>query len=195
VWGCRMGTPLTALGTSVLALLCERPMHPYEMYRLMMERYEDRIVKVRPGSLYHTVDRLARASLVEAVGTDRDGGRPERTTYRITAAGREAMSDWITGVLRAPANEYPCFPVALGEAHNLPRNVVIELLEARIEVLAARLAEDEALVAAAVDRVPEPHLLDAYYLFEMTRAELGWLRRLVERVETKELTWPTEDRA
>ena len=190
-----MSPSLSALGASILALLCERPMHPYEMYRLMMERYEDRIVKVRPGSLYHTVDRMAAASFVEAVGTDRCGGRPERTTYRITAAGREAMSGWITAVLRAPINEYPRFPVALGEAHNLPRNVVIELLGSRIAVLEAQLAEGEGLVADAADRVPEPHLLDAYYLFDMTRAELSWLRRLVERLDTKELTWPTEDRA
>ena len=82
---------VTPLGISVLALLVERPMHPYEMYRLLLERHEDRRVKIRPGSLYHTVDRMAESGLVEATGTERDGGRPERTTYRITDAESTAL--------------------------------------------------------------------------------------------------------
>ncbi|MFC7660239.1 hypothetical protein ACFQV8_33055 [Pseudonocardia benzenivorans] len=43
-------------------------------------------------------------------------------------------------------------------------------------------------------RVQEAHLLDNHYLIAMARAEIGWLTRLVERLETKELTWPSEDR-
>ena len=83
-----MPQALTPLGISALALLAERPMHPYEMYQLLMERSEDRVVKVRPGSLYHTVDRLAGQGYVRATGTGRAGNRPERTTYEITATGR-----------------------------------------------------------------------------------------------------------
>ncbi|BAS16724.1 transcriptional regulator protein [Arthrobacter sp. Hiyo8] len=44
---------LTPLGVAALALLVEAPMHPYEMYQLLMARHEDRLVKVRPGTLYH----------------------------------------------------------------------------------------------------------------------------------------------
>ena len=185
---------MTALGTSVLALLCEKPMHPYEMYRLMLERHEDRIVKIRPGSLYHTVARLADRSLVEAVGTDREGGRPERTTYRVTPAGREALRTWIAENLGAPVNEYPRFPVALGEAHNLPPHEAIALLRTRIDALQTDVDKAAPLIAAATSRTHEAHLLDSLYLIEMARAEIGWLTRLVERLETKELTWPSEDR-
>jgi DNA-binding PadR family transcriptional regulator len=71
---------LTPLAVSILALLAERPMHPYEMYSLMLERHQDWVVKVKPGSLYHTVDRLARDELVEVAGTERAGSRPERTS-------------------------------------------------------------------------------------------------------------------
>ena len=42
---------LTPLGLAALALLAERPMHPYEMYQTLVHRREDRNVKVRPGSL------------------------------------------------------------------------------------------------------------------------------------------------
>jgi DNA-binding PadR family transcriptional regulator len=185
---------VTPLGISVLALLAERPMHPYEMYRLLLERHEDRRVKIRPGSLYHTVDRMAEIGLVEATGTERSGGRPERTTYRITDAGREALAERIRTVLATPVNEYPQFPVALGEAHNLPRHEVIELLRARVRQIDAELTEAAALLRAATDRhVEDAYLLATHYLQEQRTTELHWLTDLIGRLERKELRWPNED--
>jgi DNA-binding PadR family transcriptional regulator len=184
---------LTPLATMMLASLNERPMHCYEMYRLMLERHEDRVVKVKPGSLYHAMDRLVAHGLAEAVGIDREGGRPERTTYRITDAGRAAMSTWVREGLAEPVNEYPRFPVAIGEAHNLPRAEVGELLRRRIATLQCELDEAAALLEKAADRQAlEVHLLDAHYMTEMTRAEIGWLSRLVTRVENEELAWPRQ---
>ncbi|WP_234997071.1 PadR family transcriptional regulator [Pseudonocardia thermophila] len=184
---------LTPLATSVLALLCERPMHPYEMYRLMIKRHEDRVVKLKPGSLYHTMDRLHAAGFVVATGTEREGARPERTTYAITSAGREALGEWVRTALAEPVNEYPRLPVALAEAHHLPRAEVIELLRTRIARVEAGLIEDEAIAGGArACGVPEVYVLDMDFRIETTRAELGWLRRLVSRLENEELTWPNE---
>ena len=59
---------LTPLAVAALALLAERPSHPYEMYQTLVQRSEDRLVKVRPGSLYHTVDRLEAHGFVRATG-------------------------------------------------------------------------------------------------------------------------------
>jgi DNA-binding PadR family transcriptional regulator len=187
-------TSVTPLGISVLALLAERPMHPYEMYRLLLERREDRRVKVRPGSLYHTVDRMAENGFVEAIGTERDGGRPERTTYRITDFGREALEERIRTLLATPVNEYPQFPVALGEAHNLPRQEVIELLTARTRRIEDELTESAAVLREAEERhVEEVYLLAARYLPELLKTELAWLTDLIGRLERKELRWPNED--
>ena len=51
--------PLAPQAILVLGLVAERPMHPYEMFQTTIEREEDRLTKIRPGTLYHTVDRLA----------------------------------------------------------------------------------------------------------------------------------------
>ena len=126
-------TPLTPLGVAALSLLVEEPMHPYEMYQLLMARHEDRLVKVRPGTLYHAVGRLEEHGLVDATGTDREGNRPERTTYTISAAGREALTQRLQDMLANPVNEYPSFPLAVAEAYNLPADVVVELLDRRLE--------------------------------------------------------------
>ena len=185
-----MSEALTPLALSALAMLCERPMHPYEMYRLMVERYEHEVVKVRPGTLYHAMTRMADAGLVQAVGTDREGGRPERTTYRITPSGHAAMRERIRTLLATPVNEYPRFPAALGEIHHLPRAEVLDLLAARIRALEAKVVEAARVLDAVAERVPEIYLIDRHYLVEMANAELGWLRGVAVRIETEELEWP-----
>ena len=86
---------LTPMGVMVLALLLEGDMHPYEMVRLMRARRDERLLAVTNGTLYHTVGRLQRGGLIDEVGTDREGNRPERTTYTLTDAGRDALIGWL----------------------------------------------------------------------------------------------------
>src|SRR5262245_32648486 len=73
------------------ALLYESPMHPYEMQRVLRERHKDEILALKRGSLYHAINRLARDGLIAPVTTDREGRRPERTIYRLTAQGSTAL--------------------------------------------------------------------------------------------------------
>ena len=185
--------PLTSLAISVLALLNERQMHPYEMYQLLMERHEDRIVKVRPGSLYHTVERLAADGLVAATGTERCGNRPERTTYKVTASGKAALSQRLAELIETPVNEYPSFPVALGEAHNLDPADVVQLLANRVQHLDELVADVEQISAGAREHgVPEVYWLTAEFLRAMRATERDWIARLIDRIESKDLTWPSQ---
>jgi DNA-binding PadR family transcriptional regulator len=182
--------PLTSLGVAALSLLVEEPMHPYEMYQLLMARHEDRLVKVRPGTLYHAVGRLEEQGLVEATGTDREGNRPERTTYRISAAGREALTRRLQDMLAIPVNEYPAFPLAVSEAYNLPAGVVSELLDQRLSDLGGQvkfLAEaQERVQAKGVDR---KYWIDMEYQQTMLGAEIGWIRSLQDQLATGQLAW------
>ena len=181
---------LGALGIAVLALLVERPMHPYEMFQTLLQRGEERLLKVRPGSLYHTVDRLEHAGLVHAAGTEREGNRPERTTYEITVAGRGALTDRITEILGTPDREYPLFPVALGEAHNLPADDVVGLLRKRIAAREADVAElDEYAARARAKHLPRVFWFEAEYLRRLAEAERGWLDELVGEIESGTLPW------
>ncbi len=181
---------LTPLGVASLALLAEEPMHPYEMYQLLMARHEDRLVKVRPGTLYHAMGRLEENGLVEAMGTKREGNRPERTTYRITPAGHVALDARLQAMLSTPVNEYPVFPHAIAEAHHLPAAVVMELLEERLVALKADLdflVNAEATVTAkGLDR---KYWIDITYQQAMRRTEIAWIRGLLEELDNGHLPW------
>ncbi|MDX6277198.1 MAG: hypothetical protein QOJ72_1326 [Nocardioidaceae bacterium] len=181
---------LTPLALSALGLLVERPMHPYEMYQLMLERHEDWMVKVRPGSLYHTVERLRDAELVEATGTARAGNRPERTTYAITDAGREALTTRISELLKKPVREYPHFPFAIGEAHNLPPEHAIADLTSYADALDDDIAEiDELMTEAQSQGIPEVYWLGGHFIRSMTVAQRDWIRTCISRIESKDLIW------
>ncbi|MDI9931943.1 PadR family transcriptional regulator [Rhodococcus sp. IEGM 1354] len=186
----RAGT-VNPLGVSILALLSEGPMHPYEMYQLLLSRKEDRIVKIRPGSLYHAVARLHEQELVDEVGTDRGGNRPERTTYRITPAGRHVLTDRLTEILRTPVREYPQFVLGLSEMHNLPASDATALLRERIVDLTADIEELSGYQQLAADRqVTEIYWAGIDYIHHMLRAEVQWLTRYLDRIDSGELDWP-----
>jgi len=186
---------LTPLGLSVLGLLVERPMHAYEMYQLLLTRRANWLVKVRPGSLYHTVERLAGQELIHATGTDRSGNRPERTTYAIKDAGREALTRRVQKALEAPGYEYPVFPVALSEAHNLPVDDVLARLARRVDEVDKELTR---LLATLDDRsaadVAEAYWFVADYLRVQLTAERDWLQTTINRIESKDLPWPHDKR-
>ena len=112
-------------------------MHPYEMFQTTIEREEDRLTKIRPGTLYHTVDRLAADGLIEVVEVRQEGNRPQRTVYAITEPGRAALAASLEAILERHPVEYPELYLALSEAHSLPRERVVELLERRIDAMRA----------------------------------------------------------
>ena len=182
--------PLTPLAVSALALLIERPMHPYEMFQLLLERHVDRFVKVRAGSLYHTVERLRVDELVEVTGTDRGGNRPERTTYAITAAGRTAMTARIRELISQPVREYPHLPLALSEAHNVPATEAVTDLRQHVAALDDDIAAlGSVLTGYRESGLEETYLLGADYLLTMTVAQRDWLSDLIARIDHEDFTW------
>ncbi len=172
--GQAMAYQLTSLGISVLALLRARPMHGYEMFQTLVERHADRIVKVRPGSLYHVVDRLTEEKLIRLAATTRDGRRPERAVYEITDAGGESLQQQVAHLVATPMYEFPQFAVALAEIATLGEDAAAHAVDDRVEALEARVAGVMALRDASV--TPAGYLVAFDYLLAMMQAELTWLR-------------------
>ncbi|AAT89950.1 transcriptional regulator [Leifsonia xyli subsp. xyli] len=184
---------LTPLAVAALALLAEGPTHSYEMYQTLVQRSEDRLVKVRPGSLYHTVDRLSRQGMVRATGTEREGNRPERTTYEITEQGALALGERVAEIIGTPVNEFPEFPLGLGQAHNLPLDTVIALLRKRVGLLRADIAVlDKAIDTVRAKGLPVKYWMDVRYLRTMAEADVAALDALIDDLVSGELPWDEE---
>jgi DNA-binding PadR family transcriptional regulator len=181
------GPRRSTLGLLLLALLMEAPMHPYRMLQTIRERGQDQLVNVaQRNSVYQALDRLVRDGLARPAGTARYGGRPERTVYRITDAGVTAMRSWLTTMLPAPAREFPEFPAALAFLAALSPDTVRDLLSRRIAVQEERLA---AISGQAPPDLPRLFLIEDEYRAAMLRAELTWLRALIDDLAAGRLAW------
>nr|BFE82332.1 PadR family transcriptional regulator [Planobispora longispora] len=120
------------LALAVLALLFERPMHPYEMASTMRARRKQESIKLNYGSLYSVVESLVKRGLIEVAEVIREGRRPERTVYAITEPGRLELFDWLSELISTPTREYTSFEAGLSLLAVLPPEEAIRLLEERV---------------------------------------------------------------
>lgn len=80
----------------VLAVLAERPAHLFAVARLLSKHGDlGRVLTLRRPLVYRAADRLAAAGLCRPDHTEPGEGGPERTVYRVTAAGRRALAQWL----------------------------------------------------------------------------------------------------
>lgn len=184
---------ITPLGITALALLEELgESYPYEMYQVLLKRSADRVVKLSTGTLYHTIDRLAERGLVRPICTERHGNRPERTAYEITPEGIEALRNRVTDLLAHPPEEYPVFPVVVGEIHHLSPDAAVNLLERRAKQLqAAQEPLMERLDGAHRRGVARRFLLGADYMLSQLDANLAWTHNLIHDITSGALDWDT----
>jgi DNA-binding PadR family transcriptional regulator len=168
------------LALSLLTLLTERPMYPYEMAAALRERGKDQSRKINWGSLYTVVQNLERHGFIEAVEVAREGRQPERTTYQITDAGRTELKDWLRELLSEPEREYTRFEAALAESAVLPPDELIDLLQQRLDALEAGNAEHQAGLDALTNQIPRLFLIESEYYLAQRRAEAEWVRGLLK---------------
>ena len=189
-----MTTDLPAVAVMTLALLREQPAHPYEVFRTLEQRCDTRLARVNPGAIYHAVERLVADGLAEVVGTEREGRRPERTTYRVTEAGEAALAPRIVSLLADDHPAYPLFPVGLAEAPHVPRADALAALVVRRDRLVAALGRATAkLDRAARHGLPLRYVLDADHEAAMLAAEIAWIDDVAARIEVDPTPWELPD--
>src|ERR1700710_121553 len=176
------------LALAVLACVAERPMHPYEISTTLRTRGKEQSIKLNFGSLYSVVESLAKHGLIESQGTVRDGKRPERTIYAITAAGRAEMEDWLSELLSTPKKEYTSLEAALSLAAGLAPDEVSRLLTARATRLRMDIGSVDAGLAYTVEMgLPELFVIEEQYRKALMEAELSFDTSLVTRIDKNEL--------
>lgn len=168
------------LALSLLTLLTQRPMYPYEMASMLRERGKDNAIKVNWGSFYTVVQNLEKYGFIEAVEVVREGRQPERTTYQLTDAGRAELMDWIRELLSVPEREHSSFEAALGESAVVPPDELIGLLQRRLEALEEANGRLQAELAALVTQLPRLFLIESEYYLAQRRAEEDWVRGLLK---------------
>ena len=170
------------LALSLLSLLAQRPMYPYEMAQTLRARGKDKNFKINWGSLYTVVANLEKYGFIRESGTVREGRQPERTTYQITDQGLTELRDWLSELLSVPEDDRGGFVTALSEAGILSPDAVIGLLTTRLTTLDKDNAVQQADLARWAARLPRTLLIEGEYQLAMRVAQADWLRGLIREI-------------
>jgi len=171
------------LALAVMALLYERPMHPYEMVSVMRERGKHESVRLKYSSLYSVVEALVREGFISPRETVREGRRPERTVYELTDAGRVEFLGWLRELLSVPAKEYTQFAAGLTFLPALPPDEAAELLDGRVRSLEEEVREMRSVLDSVMgEGLPRLFLIESEHELTLREAELRWVRELAREI-------------
>jgi DNA-binding PadR family transcriptional regulator len=176
--------PSNPLALAVLALLFERPMHPYEMGLMLKQRHKGESIKLRYGSLYTVIELLRKRGFIAPRETEREGRRPERTIYDLTSEGRAELRAWMIDLIGQPAKEYPQFEAALCLLPVLPPDEALVLLRQRLHLI----AQNAVVLSGQIEGIsagnfPPLFLVENEYRLALLKAEQSFVADLVKKIE------------
>jgi DNA-binding PadR family transcriptional regulator len=163
------------------------------MASTLRERHKDSSFKINSGSLYDTVEALARHGWIEPLETARDGNRPERTVYARTDLGSAEFVAWIDELIRTPVAEYPKFMAAVSYLGALGPDRAADALSDRAAGLTRRIAQTTTILADTVGSgaVPRLFMIEVECALHAWEAELAWTRRTIAEIRDGRLAWPS----
>jgi len=90
----------------VLALLCEQPMHGYELAKTVKNDLGLRAIwRIERSEVYFLLGKLLKQGFItETEQAGGEGTRPARVIYAPTAAGEAALEEWLTSPEKYPRN-------------------------------------------------------------------------------------------
>lgn len=170
------------LALAVLSAVMQGPMHPYEMASVLRERNKDQDMKIKWGSLYTVVGNLEKHGFIAVTESVRQGGRPERTVYEITDAGRAELKDWAGELIADTEREQPRFAAGLSILSILPPAEATRLLRQRVDALDREISGARAALAETARDVPRLFLVENEYELAMREAEAHWVSGLLDEL-------------
>ncbi|MCZ8519249.1 MULTISPECIES: PadR family transcriptional regulator [Paenibacillus] len=163
----------------ILGLLMEGDSHPYEMRQKMKERAMLNYVKMQEGSLYYAIDTLRKSGHVEAAEVVSEGGRPDRTVYRITGEGRSLFGQLLLGQFEDPKAVFHPMYAALVFARHGDSQRIADILETKVEEQRCSVKHLQEVYEEHIPEVPRSVLHIMKGRLEHAETELRWLERLL----------------
>ncbi|MGW7100057.1 PadR family transcriptional regulator [Streptomyces sp. NPDC054838] len=164
----------------LLALLTRGPAHGYELKQDLEKLLGAAYPQPNVGQIYVTLGRLEKSGLIEGEDVEQ-AGRPNKRTYRLTDAGREAVLAWFEDTAEEPRVRDEFFmKLALAPRSGLADPVALINKQRRQYLNTMR---DLSKLAAAEDRDNKiPQLLIEGAMLHL-QADLDWLERCQEELE------------
>lgn len=172
-----------------------QPVHGYFLRRELMSWHVDEWAKIQPGSIYNALRSLEADRYIEVVATDAEGGRPARTTYRISPAGEVELQRMLRDNLwNVTAFDTQAIMTVASFMFILSRQEVIAGLEHRLVKADAIIATNGYNVQDTLVSDTTPKYVREIFDLSTARlvAEKEWATRLIERLRAGDYVFTGE---
>ena len=130
----------------VLALLCERPMHGYELAQLLKSDAALRAIwRIETSEVYFLLRKLLKLELIEEQAEERGAG-PRRVIYAPTPSGRVALEGWLVTPERYPRNLRTALLARIYLALRSDPPLAVQVIDAQRQLLADWLDRERGCV-------------------------------------------------
>ncbi len=164
-----------------------QPVHGYDVRRELVSWHAEEWANVAPGSIYNALKQLTKEGCLEVVGTKAVGGRPERTTYKLTSRGEVEVSEILRDTLWTVRMPTDPLVAAISLMGFIDRKELTSALEARSAQIEGQLKHAEYVIAAIDDIETPDHVREMMRLiYARVGAELEWSRALRARLAAGE---------
>ncbi|MYT30314.1 PadR family transcriptional regulator [Streptomyces sp. MspMP-M5] len=167
----------------LLALLVSGPAHGYELKQALEALLGAAYPRPNVGQIYVTLGRLEKAGLIEGEEVEQPD-RPNKRTYRITAAGRETVAVWFEEATVEPRVRDEFF-MKLALATRAGAAGRTSLIDRQRRHYLKSLRELSRMAASEDRDNRVAHLLIEGVMLHL-QADLEWLERCQEELEQAE---------
>lgn len=164
-----------------------QPVHGYFLRRELMTWHVDEWARIQPGSIYNALRALEVDGYIAESGTESEGRRPARTTYRITPAGEVELQRMLRDALwNVTAFDTEAIMTVASFMFVLSRQEVIAGLEHRLQKSDAIIASNGFHVQDTLRSETTPKYVREIFDLSTARlaAEKDWTRTLLERLRS-----------
>lgn len=172
-----------------------QPVHGYFLRRELMTWHVDEWAHIQPGSIYNALRALEVDGYIAESGTEAEGKRPARTTYRITPAGEVELQRMLRENLwNVAAFDTQAIMTVASFMFVLSRQEVIAGLEHRLIKSDAIITQNGFDVQDTLRSETTPKYVREIFDLSTARltAEKQWLLDLLERLRGGEYTFAGE---
>ncbi len=164
----------------ILGLLRDRPLYGYEIKQIIEEHMSD-WTSIAFGSIYFALDKLAEEGFVEKIGVEQPGKRPSRSVYQISESGRQEFLRLLRESWLAVEQEFYAIDICLFFLESLPREEVVNYLQARKQKLDQVLDHIEKHREEQLANPQVPAMARAIFNHSLahSRAEAAWLEEVL----------------
>jgi DNA-binding PadR family transcriptional regulator len=168
----------------VLGILKRRPLHGYEIKRIIQQEMGD-WTNIAFGSIYFALQQLTKEGCIKQSDPEKQDARPAKINYAITAQGEKEFLELLSGVWKNHERQYFALDLGLFFANFLKKADREKYLKKQLAVIKAAYRHVKKHRQEEMANHHFPLETDAIFLHTLhhMKAEYAWLKELLEKMK------------